>query len=82
MAKFEEILNNFEAAEDGKLSLQKEKEKIIQSIQEDIPFLIKIFSKKKLEKNLGFEQVDLRTAYFPKYTFKYVSPGEIGRAHV
>ena len=62
LAKFEEILNNFEAAEDGKLSLQKEKEKIIQSIQEDIPFLIKIFSKKKLEKNLGFEQVDLRTA--------------------
>lgn len=75
LAKFEEILNNFEAAEDGKLSLQKEKEKIIQSIQEDIPFLIKKFSKKKLEKNLGFEQVDLRTAYFPKYTFKYVSPG-------
>lgn len=75
LAKFEETLNNFEAAEDGKLSLQKEKEKIIQNIQEDIPFLIKKFSKKKLEKNLGFEPVDLRTTYFPKYTFKYVSPG-------
>lgn len=75
LEKFEEILNNFEAAEEGKVSLQREKENIISSIQEDIPGLIRKFSKKKLEQKLGFEPVDLGTAYFPRYTFKYVSAG-------
>lgn len=75
LEKFEDILNNFEAAEEGKTSLQEEKEKILESIQTDIPTLIQRFSKKKLEKSLGFEPIDLGTAHFPKYTFKYVSPG-------
>ena len=30
---------------------------------------------KKLEAKLGFEPVDFSTLYFPKYVFKYVSPG-------
>ena len=75
LANFESILNNFEAAEEGKQHLQTEKQKIIDSIQNDIPALIKKFSSKKLEKNLGFEQVDMSTAYFPKYVFKYISSG-------
>ena len=69
------FLNNFEAAEEGKKHLQNEKEKIIASIQNDIPTLIKKFSKKNLEKKLGFEPVDMSTAYFPKYIFQYVSSG-------
>lgn len=75
LEKFEEILNNFEAAEEGKVSLQREKEEILDSIQADIPTLIRKFSKKKLEEKLGFQPVDLGTAHFPKYTFKYVSAG-------
>lgn len=75
LANFESVLNNFEAAEDGKKSIQAEKNKILGSIQNDIPILIKKFSQKKLEKNLGFEEVDMGTAYYPKYVFKYVSSG-------
>lgn len=75
LSNFESILNNFEAAEEGKKHLQAEKEKILQSIDSDIPTLIKKLSKKKLEQNLGFEEVDMSTAYFPKYVFEYVSSG-------
>lgn len=75
LSQFEEVLNDFEAAEDGKVSLQKEKEKILESIKGDIPAIIRKFSRKKLEKNLGFEEIDLKVSDFPKYTFKYVSPG-------
>lgn len=78
---FETILNNFEAAEEGKKHLQNEKEKIIASIQNDIPALIKKFSKKNLEKKLGFEPVDMSTAYFPKYIFQYVSSGGNASTH-
>lgn len=75
LANFESILNNFEAVEDGKKSIQAEKKKILDSIQNDIPLLIKKIGKKKFEKKLGFEEIDMSTAYFPKYIFKYVSSG-------
>lgn len=75
LSDFEEILNNFEAVEEGKKRLQNEKDRIISSIQTEIPSLIKKFSKKKLEKKLGFEPIDMRIDYFPKYTFRYTSPG-------
>lgn len=75
LSKFEEALNNFSAAEQGKTLLIEEKKTILDSIINEIPFLIKKFSKKKLEKKLGFDNVDLNTMYFPKYTFSYVSPG-------
>lgn len=75
LANFESILNNFEAAEDGKKSIQAKKKEILDSIQNDVPALIKKFSKKNLEKKLGFEEIDMSTAYYPKYVFKYVSSG-------
>ena len=75
LTEFENIINIFEAAEEGKKRLQNEKQKILDSVQNDVPFLIKKFSKKKLEKKLGFEQIDMSTAYFPKYVFQYVSSG-------
>lgn len=74
LAKIEEILNNFEAAEDGKKQLQNEKKMILESIKSDIPFLIRRFSK-KLDKKLGFHDIDMSTAYFPRYIFQYISSG-------
>lgn len=71
----ETALNNFEAAEEGKVALKAEREKILSSINSKVPFLIKCFSKKKLERELGFEEVDLSTDYFPKYIFQYISSG-------
>lgn len=75
LSKFEEVLNNFDAAEQGKVALKSEKESILNSIKKDVPILIRTFGKKKLEKNLGFEIIDFSTTYFPRYIFKYVSSG-------
>lgn len=75
LAQFETILNNFEAAEEGKHSLKKERESILASISTEVPFLIRRFSKKKLEKKLGFDAVDFNSLYFPKYVFMYTSSG-------
>lgn len=75
LEKFEEVLNNFEAVEQGKVVLTKEKESILNSIKEEIPLPIRYLSKKSLEKNLGFEPIDLSNVYFPRYVFKYISSG-------
>lgn len=75
LEQFETMLNNFSAVEDGKQSLKAERDNIMASISNDVPTLIKKFSKKKLEEKLGFETVDFSTLYFPKYVFKYVSSG-------
>ena len=75
LEKFESLLNNFEAAKDGKKSLEQERKRIMKSIQTDIPPLIRIFSPQKLIKKLGFDEFIFYTESFPRYIFKYVSPG-------
>ena len=75
LSKFEEMLNNFEAAEQGKVALKREKQNIVDSIAKDIPFLIRTFGKNKLERKLGFTEIDFSTMYFPRYIFKYISSG-------
>lgn len=72
---FETILNDYEAAEEGKSGLLEERKGIIESIQGELPPLIRKFSQNKLEEKLGFDPVDLDTIDFPKYIFKYVSSG-------
>ena len=73
--KFENILNDFSAAEDGKRGLEADKADILASIDSEVPFLIKRFSKKRLIRELGFDDVDLSDAYFPRFVFRYVSSG-------
>ncbi|MBR4291942.1 MAG: HNH endonuclease [Oscillospiraceae bacterium] len=75
LAQFETILNNFEAAEEGKVSLKNERESILSSISTEVPFMIRKFSRKKLEEKLGFDAVDFNALYFPKYVFMYTSSG-------
>lgn len=75
LSKFEKVLNDFSAAEQGKILLSKEREEIVASISNEIPFLINTFDKKNLIKNLGFDDIDFSQLYFPKYTFNYVSAG-------
>ena len=72
---FESILNNFESAEDGKKLLKKEKERIVESIQSSVPPLIRKLKKKKLVDSLGFDEISLNAIGFPRYVFKYISPG-------
>lgn len=75
LINFENILNNFSAAEEGKALLNNEIEKIKKSIKHDIPFLIRTFSMKKVMLKLGFQEIDFSELYFPVYTFRYISPG-------
>ena len=75
LEKFEEILNSFGAAENGKEALVKERKHILSGIEHEIPPLIKKLSAKRLEVKLGFEPIDFSTAHFPRYTFQYVSSG-------
>lgn len=73
LSMFESVLNDFAAAEQGKQLLVKEKEEILSSLQNDIPILIYRYNRERLERELGFEEVDLSTLYFPVYSFQYVS---------
>lgn len=75
LEKFEKILNDFSAAEQGKVLLKNKREEILASIINKIPFLIRTFGKNKLIRELGFKNIDFSQLYFPKYTFKYVSAG-------
>lgn len=75
LEKFENVLNDFAAAEQGKQLLKNERDKIINSLNYKIPLLIQKFNKKKLLRKLGFEDIDFSQLYFPKYTFRYVSAG-------
>jgi hypothetical protein len=75
LSNFENVLNDFSAAEQGKELLQKERDLILSSIEKDIPVLIYLFSRSTLVKKLGFEVIDLSDLYFPVYTFQYVSSG-------
>jgi hypothetical protein len=75
LTAFEEVLNNFSAAEQGKLLLKNERDVIVLRISKSISPLIFLLSKKRLIKKLGFNDIDLSDLYFPIYTFQYVSAG-------
>lgn len=72
---FEALLNNFAAAEQGKELLQKEHDRIISSISNDVPRWVRKHFPHQLSEHLGFKMIDLSSMYFPKYIFQYVSPG-------
>lgn len=75
LSGFEQVLNDFSAAEQGKLLLKNQLDEIIKSIDKSIPFLILRFSRSRLIRELGFNEIDLSDLYFPIYTFHYVSAG-------
>jgi len=75
LSNFESVLNDFAAAEQGKLLLQREKDLILNNISYSIPSPIYTFSKNKLIDKLGFEVIDLSDLYFPVFIFQYVSAG-------
>lgn len=73
LSMFESVLNDFAAAEQGKQLLIIEKNEILLSLKNDIPILIYRYNRERLERELGFQPVDLSTLYFPVYSFQYVS---------
>ena len=75
LENFEEVLNNFSAVEQGKHLLNKQKNEIVDSLKNSINPWVMYFHKERVEKELGFKEVDLSNLYFPVYTFQYVSAG-------
>ena len=75
LSEFEEVLNNFSAAEEGKILLKNKKDKILLSIKTEIPAIIRLLFAKSLEKNLGFEEIEFNKLYFPQFVFRYISSG-------
>ena len=75
LSTFEEVLNNFAAAEQGKVLLKNERDAIVSSISNSIPALILYFSRERVIQELGFSHIDLSDLYFPVYTFQFVSAG-------
>lgn len=70
---FEELVNNYSAAIEGKKDLEAKRQWIVAGAE--IPWLIRRFSMKTFEEKLGFEPVGLSEVTFPRYRFLYVSPG-------
>ncbi len=75
LEEYEKVLNNFLAAEDGKVGLKNQLNTLKKDLKGRLPFLISLFSMKKTIKNLGVNSVNFSTVYFPTYTFRYISPG-------
>lgn len=75
LSTFEEVLNNFAAAEQGKILLKNERDAIVYSVSNSIPPIILRFSRERVIRELGFNNIDLSDLYFPVYTFQYVSAG-------
>jgi hypothetical protein len=75
LTQFEDVLNKFCAAEQGKNLLIEERDAILGSISNEIPSIVMAFSKSRVTRELGFESVDLSNLHFPTYTFQYVSAG-------
>lgn len=74
LSAWENVLNNYNALENGKKVLKQQKSDIMKAIKKDISLFIRLFSK-KLDKKLGFNEIDFKTIYFPTYIFNYVSSG-------
>lgn len=75
LSKFETLLNNFEASIDGSKLLNKERDKILYDIRNEIPEIIKKYGYNRFQYELGFNSISFNEIEFPKYTFQYVSPG-------
>lgn len=75
LEQFEEILNNFSAAEEGKELSRAYREDILDSIAYEVPWLIRKLFPKKLERELGFNEFVFDEFYYPVFSFRYISAG-------
>lgn len=75
LSQFERVMNNFTAAEEGKILLSNKKKEILNNIAKNVPTIIRIFYPAKLEKELGFEEFNFNELFFPTFTFRYISSG-------
>lgn len=75
LEQFEEILNNFAAAEEGKELSRRKRIEILDSIKNDVPNLVRKYYPDKLERELGFKEFQFDELFFPVFSFRYISSG-------
>ncbi len=75
LAHLENALNNYLAAYQGKILLEQERDRLMQTITDPLPSLYYKLNKRRLAKELGFEAVRLFDIDFQTYRFQYVSSG-------
>ncbi len=75
LEEFEEVLNNFSAADEGKEKLLQKRDAIINMVSNDVPSIIRKLLPKTLDDKLGFSPIHINDVYYPVFTFRYVSSG-------
>lgn len=75
LSHLENALNNYLAAYQGKILLEQERDRLMQTLTDPLPSLFYKLSKSRLAKELGFEPVRLFDIDFQAYRFQYVSSG-------
>ncbi len=75
LSDFEGMLNDFSAAEEGASHLTNKRKQLVNSILGSIHPQIKKRHWKRLERELGFDEVIFDQLSFPVYSFQYVSAG-------
>jgi hypothetical protein len=75
LSHLENALNNYLAAYQGKVLLEQERDRLMQTLTDPLPSLFFILNKCRLAKELGFEPVRLVDINFQIYKFQYVSSG-------
>lgn len=75
LLNFESLLEAISGIEEGKKYLGLKKEEIMNRISSKIPWMVRKLDAKNLIKKLGFQDVKLNNAFYPSYTFRYVSAG-------
>ena len=75
LSHLENALNNYLAAYQGKILLEQERDRLMQTLTDPLPSLFYKLSKSRLAKELGFEPVRLFDIDFQTYRFQYVSSG-------
>lgn len=75
LSHLENALNNYLAAYQGKILLEKERDRLMQTLTDPLPSLFYMLNKSRLAKELGFEPMRLVDINFQAYKFQYVSSG-------
>ncbi len=75
LSHLENALNNYLAAYQGKILLEQERDRLMQTLTDPLPSLFYKLNKSRLAKELGFEPVRLVDINFQTYKFQYVSSG-------
>lgn len=75
LSHLENALNNYLAAYQGKILLEQERDRLMQTLTDPLPSLFYKLNKSRLEKELGFETVRVIDINFQAYKFQYVSSG-------